>query len=80
MSSIQVRSSRVGRRHAVSWGFHWCRWFPIGEVVFNTAITGYQILTDPSYYKQLVTLTYPHIGSVGVNAEDAESRQVLPVA
>ena len=50
----------------------------IGEVVFNTAITGYQeILTDPSYYKQLVTLTYPHIGSVGVNAEDAESRQVF---
>ncbi|WP_333707541.1 glutamine-hydrolyzing carbamoyl-phosphate synthase small subunit [Tepidimonas ignava] len=45
-----------------------------GEVVFNTAITGYQeILTDPSYRQQLVTLTYPHIGNVGVNAEDVES-------
>lgn len=46
----------------------------IGEVVFNTAITGYQeILTDPSYTQQIVTLTYPHIGNVGVNADDAES-------
>jgi len=45
-----------------------------GEVVFNTAMTGYQeIMTDPSYYRQLVTLTYPHIGNVGVNEEDAES-------
>ncbi len=49
----------------------------VGEVVFNTAITGYQeILTDPSYAKQIVTLTYPHIGSVGINAEDAESTGV----
>ncbi|MBK1693304.1 carbamoyl-phosphate synthase small subunit [Chromatium weissei] len=46
----------------------------VGEVVFNTAMSGYQeILTDPSYLRQLVTLTYPHIGSVGVNAEDEES-------
>ena len=46
-----------------------------GEVVFNTAITGYQeILTDPSYCRQIVTLTYPHIGNVGCNAEDFESR------
>ncbi|WP_027852972.1 glutamine-hydrolyzing carbamoyl-phosphate synthase small subunit [Marinobacterium litorale] len=46
-----------------------------GEVVFNTSMTGYQeILTDPSYSRQIVTLTYPHIGNVGVNAEDAESR------
>ena len=45
-----------------------------GEVVFNTAITGYQeILTDPSYCRQIVTLTYPHIGNVGVNPEDEES-------
>lgn len=45
-----------------------------GEVVFNTALTGYQeILTDPSYARQIVTLTYPHIGNVGVNAEDEES-------
>ncbi len=50
----------------------------VGEVVFNTAMTGYQeILTDPSYAGQLVTLTYPHIGNVGVNAEDAESRRIF---
>jgi carbamoyl-phosphate synthase small subunit len=50
----------------------------IGEVVFNTAMTGYQeILTDPSYAKQLVTLTYPHIGNVGTNPEDEESHQVF---
>ena len=49
----------------------------VGEVVFNTALTGYQeILTDPSYAQQIVTLTYPHIGNVGVNAEDAESDRV----
>ena len=48
-----------------------------GEVVFNTALTGYQeILTDTSYRQQIVTLTYPHIGNVGVNAEDAESGAV----
>ncbi len=50
----------------------------VGEVVFNTSMTGYQeILTDPSYCKQIVTLTCPHIGNVGVNAEDVESRQVF---
>ncbi|MFZ2524563.1 MAG: glutamine-hydrolyzing carbamoyl-phosphate synthase small subunit [Candidatus Ferrigenium altingense] len=50
----------------------------IGEVVFNTSMTGYQeILTDPSYCKEIVTLTYPHIGNVGVNSEDVESRQVF---
>jgi carbamoyl-phosphate synthase small subunit len=49
----------------------------VGEVVFNTAMSGYQeILTDPSYRRQLVTLTYPHIGNVGVNAEDEESPSV----
>ena len=49
----------------------------IGEVVFNTAMTGYQeILTDPSYSRQIVTLTYPHIGNTGINAEDAESTAV----
>ena len=48
-----------------------------GEVVFNTSMTGYQeILTDPSYAKQIVTLTYPHIGNTGTNAEDNESSQV----
>ena len=48
-----------------------------GEVVFNTSMTGYQeILTDPSYTYQMVTLTYPHIGNTGCNAEDEESRQV----
>lgn len=48
----------------------------VGEVVFNTAMTGYQeIVTDPSYARQLVTLTYPHIGNTGCNAADDESRQ-----
>jgi carbamoyl-phosphate synthase small subunit len=48
----------------------------VGEVVFNTSITGYQeILTDPSYAGQIVTLTYPHIGNVGLNPEDVESRR-----
>jgi len=49
----------------------------VGEVVFNTSLTGYQeILTDPSYSKQIVTLTYPHIGNVGTNSEDEESDSV----
>ena len=49
----------------------------VGEVVFNTSMTGYQeILTDPSYCYQMVTLTYPHIGNTGANSEDNESRQV----
>ncbi|GAB3041132.1 glutamine-hydrolyzing carbamoyl-phosphate synthase small subunit [Acinetobacter apis] len=51
-----------------------------GEVVFNTAMTGYQeILTDPSYAQQLVTLTYPHIGNTGCNTEDAESGRIQKV-
>ena len=50
----------------------------VGEVVFNTSLTGYQeILTDPSYCKQIVTLTYPHIGNVGVNPEDTESHKIF---
>ena len=50
----------------------------VGEVVFNTAMTGYQeVLTDPSYKGQLVCMTYPEIGNVGINAEDAESRRVF---
>src|SRR5580765_5523276 len=49
-----------------------------GEVVFNTAITGYQeILTDPSYCRQIVTLTYPHVGNTGTNGEDMESPKVF---
>lgn len=49
----------------------------VGEVVFNTSMTGYQeILTDPSYAKQIVTLTYPHIGNTGTNVEDAESGNI----
>lgn len=49
----------------------------VGEVVFNTSMTGYQeILTDPSYAEQMVTLTYPHIGNTGVNDEDEESAQI----
>ena len=49
-----------------------------GEVVFNTALTGYQeILTDPSYCRQIVTLTYPHIGNYGISAEDVEAKKVF---
>ena len=49
----------------------------VGEVCFNTSMTGYQeILTDPSYCRQIVTLTYPHIGNTGVNPEDEESRGI----
>jgi carbamoyl-phosphate synthase small subunit len=49
----------------------------VGEVVFNTAMTGYQeILTDPSYCRQIVTLTYPHIGNTGVNGDDVESGRI----
>src|SRR5437773_10018451 len=48
----------------------------VGEVVFNTSMTGYQeILTDPSYAGQIVTMTYPLIGNTGINPEDAESRK-----
>ena len=51
--------------------------YAVGEVVFNTSMTGYQeILTDPSYTQQIVTLTYPHIGNTGTNAEDVESGKV----
>jgi carbamoyl-phosphate synthase small subunit len=50
----------------------------LGEVVFNTAMTGYEeILTDPSYFRQIVTLTYPHIGNVGTNSDDFEAAQVF---
>ena len=50
----------------------------VGEVVFNTAMTGYQeILTDPSYKGQIVCMTYPHIGNTGVNAEDPESEPAV---
>jgi len=53
----------------------------VGEVVFNTAMTGYQeILTDPSYARQMVTLTYPHIGNTGTNPEDMESASVFAAA
>ncbi len=53
----------------------------VGEVVFNTAMTGYQeILTDPSYFKQIVTLTYPHIGNVGCNEDDEESARIMASA
>ena len=49
----------------------------VGEVVFNTAMTGYQeILSDPSYARQIVTLTYPHIGNTGTNDEDMEAGKV----
>jgi len=49
----------------------------IGEVVFNTAMTGYQeILTDPSYCRQIITLTYPHIGNTATNSDDLESTKI----
>ena len=49
-----------------------------GEIVFNTSMTGYQeILTDPSYYRQIVTMTAPHIGNTGINLEDPRIRQSL---
>lgn len=61
--------------HGISIGADGCS---VGEVVFNTALTGYQeILSDPSYARQIVTLTYPHIGNVGTNAEDDESERVF---
>jgi len=61
--------------HGISIGADGCS---VGEVVFNTALTGYQeILSDPSYARQIVTLTYPHIGNVGTNDEDDESNQVF---
>lgn len=61
--------------HGIAIGADGCS---VGEVVFNTALTGYQeILSDPSYAKQIVTLTYPHIGNVGTNAEDDESTGVF---
>ncbi|MGE3318168.1 MAG: glutamine-hydrolyzing carbamoyl-phosphate synthase small subunit [Candidatus Berkiella sp.] len=51
--------------------------YAVGEVVFNTAMTGYQeIITDPSYAGQLITLTYPHIGNVGINTDDCESNHI----
>ena len=60
--------------HGISVGYNGAT---SGEVVFNTAMTGYQeILTDPSYAKQIVTLTYPHIGNTGTNQEDTESQSV----
>ncbi len=61
--------------HGISIGADGCS---VGEVVFNTALTGYQeILSDPSYARQIVTLTYPHIGNVGTNDEDDESEGVF---
>jgi len=49
----------------------------VGEVVFNTSMTGYQeIITDPSYAEQIVTLTYPHIGNYGTNSEDEENGKI----
>jgi len=70
---LALADGTVFRGHAIGAMGH-----ATGEVVFNTAMTGYQeILTDPSYAGQIVTLTYPHVGNVGVNAEDAESRRMF---
>ena len=52
----------------------------VGEVVFNTSMTGYQeIITDPSYKKQIITFTHPHIGNTGINVEDFESEKIHAV-
>jgi carbamoyl-phosphate synthase small subunit len=70
--ALALADGTVFHRHSIGATGH-----TTGEVVFNTALTGYQeILTDPSYCQQIVTLTYPHIGNYGVNAEDVESRKV----
>jgi carbamoyl-phosphate synthase small subunit len=69
---LALEDGSVFHGHAVG-----ARGETVGEVVFNTAMTGYQeILTDPSYARQMVTLTYPHIGNTGCNAVDAESDRV----
>src|SRR5499426_3687165 len=68
---LALEDGRIFR--GLAWGAHGER---VGEIVFNTAMTGYQeILTDPSYAGQIVTMTYPEIGNYGVNAEDVESRR-----
>ena len=76
MSALDTRRARPRRRHGISRPLHRrARRIAVGEVVFNTAMTGYQeILTDPSYCRQIVTLTYPHIGNTGVNARGRRSR------
>jgi carbamoyl-phosphate synthase small subunit len=69
---LALADGTIFRGHSIGAAGH-----AVGEVVFNTAITGYQeILTDPSYCRQIVTLTYPHIGNTGTNAEDLESDRV----
>jgi len=69
---LALADGTVFRRYSIGTAGH-----TIGEVVFNTAITRYQeIPTDPSYSRQIVTLTYPHIGNVGVNREDVEATKV----
>ncbi len=81
--SIQLRPRLAPALLALADGTHFvghsigARGRTVGEVVFNTALTGYQeILTDPSYCRQIVTLTYPHIGNTGVNEEDEESPRI----
>jgi carbamoyl-phosphate synthase small subunit len=69
---LLLEDGTVFRGHSIG-----AQGYAVGEVVFNTAITGYQeILSDPSYARQIVTLTYPHIGNVGVNHEDMESQGI----
>ena len=71
------RAARPRRRHRVHRPSVGATGTTVGEVVFNTALTGYQeILSDPSYCRQIVTLTYPHIGSYGVNADDWKPMRV----
>ena len=70
-----------GRWHGAAWPLGGAAGEAVGELVFNTAMSGYQeIITDPSYRRQLLTFTCPHIGNVGVNPEDEESAQVHAAA
>lgn len=72
LALLVLADGTVFQGHAIGADGH-----TVGEVVFNTALTGYQeILTDPSYAQQIVTLTYPHIGNTGVNDEDVEAGKV----
>jgi hypothetical protein len=71
--NLPARHFGACRRHGLYCNSIGAAGSTVGEVVFNTSLTGYQeILTDPSYCQQIVTLTYPHIGNYGVNVEDIE--------
>src|SRR6202451_2692635 len=73
---LALADGTIFRRHSIG-----AKGNTTGEVVFNTALTGYQeVLTDPSYARQIVTLTYPHIGNTGATPEDLEAAQIFAAA